>query len=102
MAREGKPPGTPRCRPVSEDEAHTYAEGVRRGGSVVVVRAEETRAAMAEQILDAEGATGNAYAFNSSTQSAFFFIQWNSMSPDSLPAPREQRPDECRSMQRQG
>jgi hypothetical protein len=41
---------------VSEDEANFYAEGVRRGGSVVVVKAEDTRAASAEQILNAEGA----------------------------------------------
>lgn len=37
---------------VSEDEANVYAEGVRRGGSLVTVRAmDETRATQAEQIL---------------------------------------------------
>jgi hypothetical protein len=35
-----------------EEHASTYAEGVRRGGHLVVVRAEETRAMEAELILD--------------------------------------------------
>jgi hypothetical protein len=39
---------------VSEEEAHVYAEGVRRGGTLVTVRAaDETRAAQAERILSA-------------------------------------------------
>lgn len=37
---------------VTEEEAHVYAEGVRRGGSLVTVRAaDEARATQAEQIL---------------------------------------------------
>ena len=36
---------------VSEDDAHVYAEGVRRGGSLVTVRADDTRVAEAERIL---------------------------------------------------
>ena len=36
---------------VSEDEAHVYAEGVRRGGTLVTVRADETRATEVEQIM---------------------------------------------------
>lgn len=35
-----------------EEHTHTYAEGVRRGGHLVVVRADETRTGMAERILD--------------------------------------------------
>ncbi|WP_206030124.1 hypothetical protein [Roseomonas sp. AR75] len=35
-----------------EEEATTYSEGVRRGGHLVVVRAEVSRAAEAERILD--------------------------------------------------
>ena len=35
-----------------EEEAVTYSEGVRRGGHLVVVRTDETRAAEAERILD--------------------------------------------------
>jgi len=34
---------------VSETDAHVYAEGVRRGGTLVTVRAEEGQAAMVEQ-----------------------------------------------------
>lgn len=37
---------------VTEEEAHVYAEGVRRGGSLVTVRvADEARATQAEQLL---------------------------------------------------
>lgn len=36
---------------VSEEEANVYAEGVRRGGNLVTVRAEEARAPEAERIL---------------------------------------------------
>jgi hypothetical protein len=38
-----------------EEHTHTYAEGVRRGGHLVVVRADEARAATAERILDRHG-----------------------------------------------
>jgi hypothetical protein len=38
-----------------EDEAATYSEGVRRGGHLVVVRADESRAMEAERILDRHG-----------------------------------------------
>ena len=37
---------------LSEEEATSYSEGVRRGGHLVVVRADETRATEAERILD--------------------------------------------------
>ena len=37
---------------VDEAEANVYAEGVRRGGSLVTVRADETRASEVESILD--------------------------------------------------
>lgn len=36
---------------VSEADAHVYAEGVRRGGTLVTARVDETRAAEAEAIL---------------------------------------------------
>ena len=39
---------------VNEDDAHVYSEGVRRGGSLVSVRAEDARAAQAEKILNAQ------------------------------------------------
>jgi hypothetical protein len=38
-----------------EEDATTYAEGVRRGGHLVVIRADEARASEAEQILDRHG-----------------------------------------------
>jgi hypothetical protein len=41
---------------VDEADAHVYAEGVRRGGSLVTVRADETQAAQAESILARHGA----------------------------------------------
>jgi len=37
---------------VPEEDAHLYAEGVRRGGSVVAARVEEGRVAEAQAILD--------------------------------------------------
>ena len=40
---------------VSEEDAHVYAEGVRRGGSLVTVRADEARVAEAEAILNKGG-----------------------------------------------
>lgn len=36
---------------VSETDAHVYAEGVRRGGTLVTVRTENSRGAMVEEIL---------------------------------------------------
>jgi hypothetical protein len=38
---------------VGKEDAHVYAEGVRRGDSLVTVQADEPRAAQAEGILDA-------------------------------------------------
>lgn len=40
---------------LSEHEAETYAEGVRRGGTLVTVRAEETQADRVTAILDRHG-----------------------------------------------
>ena len=39
---------------VSEEEAHVYSEGVRRGSSLVTVRTDDERAAQAETILNAQ------------------------------------------------
>jgi len=36
---------------VSEDEAHVYAEGVRRGGTLVTARVDESRVEIAQPIL---------------------------------------------------
>ncbi|WP_331299739.1 hypothetical protein [Methylobacterium oryzae] len=40
---------------LSADEAETYAEGVRRGGTLVTVRADESRAERVLSILDQAG-----------------------------------------------
>jgi hypothetical protein len=37
---------------VNEKDAHVYSEGVRRGGTLVTVRADDARAAEAERILN--------------------------------------------------
>jgi hypothetical protein len=43
---------------VSHDEAHVYAEGVKRGGSLITVRVEETEASRVEAIMGKSGSTG--------------------------------------------
>jgi len=40
---------------LSETDAHTYSEGVRRGGTLVTVRADETRSASVMDILEEHG-----------------------------------------------
>ena len=40
---------------VDEEDAHVYAEGVRRGGTLVTVRADEDVASRADAILDRSG-----------------------------------------------
>jgi hypothetical protein len=40
---------------VDEDDANVYAEGVRRGGALVAVRVDDSRAAQVEQILNSSG-----------------------------------------------
>ena len=39
---------------VDEKDAHVYSEGVRRGGTLVTVRADDARAAEAERILNGQ------------------------------------------------
>lgn len=41
---------------VSESDAHVYAEGVRRGGTLVTVRADEGQGTMVERVLDSHNA----------------------------------------------
>lgn len=40
---------------IDEAHAHSYAEGLRRGGTLVTVRTDETRAATVASILDTDG-----------------------------------------------
>jgi hypothetical protein len=54
---------------VPERDAHVYAEGVRRGGTLVTARVDDTRAAAAQAILDRNKAVnvtarGDAYRAN--------------------------------------
>ncbi len=42
---------------IDHDDADAYAEGVRRGGTLVTVRADEAALARASQIMDVDGAT---------------------------------------------
>lgn len=41
---------------VSETDAHVYAEGVRRGGTLVTVKAEDSQVAEVERVLDSHSA----------------------------------------------
>lgn len=45
---------------VSETDAHVYAEGVRRGGTLVTVRASDEQASMVETMLDQANAVDTA------------------------------------------
>lgn len=45
---------------VSETDAHVYAEGVRRGSTLLTVRAEDAQAAMVESMLDKANAVDTA------------------------------------------
>lgn len=45
---------------VDEEDAHVYAEGVRRGGTLVTVRADEDIALRADAILDRSGVGASA------------------------------------------
>ncbi len=45
---------------LSEDDAHVYAEGVRRGGTLATVRADEETATRADSILDRSGVAASA------------------------------------------
>lgn len=50
---------------VSEEDAHVYAEGVRRGGTLVTARVDESRQAEAEAILRGAGYVDPAIRRNS-------------------------------------
>lgn len=46
---------------VDEDDAHVYAEGVRRGGTLVTVRVDESQRSMVEDVMDrSSGVTATA------------------------------------------
>jgi hypothetical protein len=71
---------------VSEDEAEYYAEGVRRGGSIVAVRSEEGDVSRITDILNDLGATDvkkQAAEWRSSG--------WRGFDPEAEPLPRTRR-----------
>jgi len=45
---------------VSEDDAHVYAEGVKRGGTLVSVRCDSSRMARAKEIMNSHGPVDDA------------------------------------------
>jgi hypothetical protein len=71
---------------VSEDEAEYYAEGVRRGGTIVAARSDEGEVSRVTRILDDNGATDikkQAAEWRSSG--------WRGFDPEAEPVPRARR-----------
>jgi hypothetical protein len=64
---------------VSEDEAHVYAEGVRRGGTLVTARVSDADAARLESVLD------RAALRTSDLRSSYQKAGWRSFDPKSKP-----------------
>jgi hypothetical protein len=69
----------------TDEEAHVYSEGVRRGGTLVSVRVDEDDAARVQQILDQQrgvdaAARGESYRADG----------WSRFEPDAQPYSREQ------------
>ena len=64
---------------VSEEDAHVYAEGVRRGGTLVTARVDEAQAARVESLLDRSALKTND--LRSSYQSS----GWRNFDPNSKP-----------------
>ncbi len=70
---------------VPEREAHVYAEGVRRGGSLVTVRADDARMVEVERIMDRSRPVSWT-----ERDRAYRAEGWNGFDPDAPPyAPRE-------------
>jgi len=69
----------------SDDEANTYAEGVRRGGALVSVRAKDGDIARVEQVLDQQSGIDAA-----SRGQAYRADGWQGFDADAQPYSREQ------------
>jgi phage tail tape-measure protein len=65
---------------VSEEDAHLYSEAVRRGSTLVTVRADEGRVAKAETILDA-----NRPVSTRERRDAYTATGWSKYDPASKP-----------------
>ncbi len=70
---------------VSEADAHVHAEGVRRGGTLVTIRAEDTGAARIEAILD-----GRAPVDLQTRRSEYEAEGWKQYDPSAAPYSAEQ------------
>ena len=71
---------------VSEDEAEYYAEGVRRGGTIVAVRSDEGEVSRLARIMDDNGAT------DIKKQAAEWRTTgWRGFDPNAEPVPRARR-----------
>jgi uncharacterized protein (TIGR02271 family) len=81
---------------LSEDEAHAYAEGIRRGGTLVSARVEESLVETAVDILDVEGTVdmGQREAQWRSEGWAGRFGEASSAPLTSTPSERRARPQE--------
>ncbi|TCT07636.1 hypothetical protein [Aquabacter spiritensis] len=74
---------------VGEDDAHLYAEAVRRGGTLVIARVPNLRLEAARTVLDARRAVDPA-----TRRAAYRDEGWTGFDPDApRPAPRDTRPD---------
>lgn len=65
---------------VDEADAHVYAEGVSRGGTLVTVRADSSRIAQARQIMDQHGPVDSAARAGEYRASG-----WTGYTPDGTP-----------------
>lgn len=74
---------------VSEDEAHVYAEGVRRGGTLVTVRANDQRIPDVKAILERNG-----YVDIQSRRSAYIEDGWEQFDETQPPYSREEIEEE--------
>lgn len=77
---------------LSKDEAHVYAETVRRGGSVVSVRADDDRRTVAAGIMDRAKAVDVA-----ARRSAYTSGGWKAFDPEAKPYSREETEAERRT-----
>lgn len=69
---------------VSDDDAHVYAEGVRRGGTLVTARVNDAEAARLESVLD------RASLRTSDLRGAYQKTGWKSFDPKSKPYTAEE------------
>jgi len=74
---------------VSEADAHVYSEGVRRGGALVVVKTDDTRADIVQAVLDR-----NRRQDVAAVRSTYEQGGWKTFDPDAAPWTSDQIRDE--------